>query len=76
MSVVALSAERLIRLSGEIPGSAAGAINGPSEGGQMLGFDSVLTCTEYADEGHYFSIHEDWLAQLQDAMAHEVMVAR
>ena len=49
---------------------------GANEQGQVLGFDAVMTSTGKDDEGLYLSIHEDWLARMQKALAHELAAAQ
>ena len=49
---------------------------GADEQGQILGFDARMTGTETADEGLYVTIHENWLARMQKALAHELAAAQ
>lgn len=48
------------------------SIEGVNEVGQLLGFDAVLTGIERADEGLYFTIHEDWMQRMQAAITQEL----
>ena len=44
--------------------------------GQILGFYAQMTSTGKDDEGLYVSIHEDWQARMQKALALELAAAK
>lgn len=44
--------------------------------GQILGFSAQMTSAGKDDEGLYLSIHEDWLARMQKALALELAAAK
>ncbi|MEQ1888867.1 MAG: aromatic ring-hydroxylating dioxygenase subunit alpha [Alphaproteobacteria bacterium] len=55
---------------------AARWIEGVDEQGKILGFDARMTSPAKADEGLYVTIHEDWLARMQKALAAELANAK
>ena len=60
----------------EMSRGAARWIEGADAEGRDMGFDARLTGADTADEGLYISIHEDWLARMQKALAQELAAAK
>ncbi len=51
-------------------------VDGVDQEGREMGFNARMTGIDISDEGLYIAIHEDWLARMQKALAHELAVAQ